>query len=72
MLLVCGPGPVEHSHVFDSSGTLEDFLLVYTTMLVRDGWTLQMVPDRRIRDTEKGEYPPGTDRRRWNPSALWF
>jgi hypothetical protein len=71
MLLVCGPGPAEHSHVFDSSGTLEDFLRWYTTMLVRDGWTLQMVHNRRIRDTE-GEYPPGTDRRRCNSSALWF
>jgi hypothetical protein len=47
MLLVCGPGSAEHSHTFDSSGTLDDFLRWYTTMLVREGWTLQMVPDRR-------------------------
>jgi hypothetical protein len=72
MLLVCGPGPAEHSHAFDSSGTLEDFLRWYTAMLLRDGWTLQMNPDRRIKGTEKGEFPPGTDRRRCNPSALWF
>jgi len=72
MLLVCGPGSAEHSHTFDSSGTLDDFLRWYTTMLVREGWTLQMVPDRRIRRTETGEFPPGTDRRRCNPAALWF
>ena len=72
MLLVCGPGSAEHSHTFDSSGTLAEFLRWYTMMLVGDGWTLETVPDRRSRDTEKGEFPPGTDRRRCNPSALWF
>lgn len=71
MLLVCGPGPAEHSHAFDSSGTLDDFLRWYTMVLERDGWTLQVVRDRRTRETEKDEFPPGTDRRRCNPSALW-
>ena len=72
MLLVCGPGSAEHSHIFDSIGTREDFLRWYTTMLGREGWTLQMVPDRRVRGTETGEFPPVTDRRRCNPAALWF
>jgi hypothetical protein len=72
MLLVCGPRSAEHSHTFDSSGTLDDFLRWYTTMLVREGWVLQMVSDRRMRGAETGEFPPGTDRRRCNPSALWL
>ena len=72
MLLVCGPGSAEHSHTFDSSGTLDDFLRWYTTMLVREGWVLQMASDRRMRGAETGEFLPGTDRRRCNPSALWF
>ena len=72
LMLVCGPGSAEHSHTFDSSGTLEHFLRWYTTMLVREGWTLHMISDRRIRRTETGEFPPGTDRRRCNPAALWF
>ena len=71
LLLVCGPGSAEHSHTFDSSGTLEHFLGWYTTMLVREGWTLHMIPDRQDRRTETGEFPPGTDRRRCNPAALW-
>jgi hypothetical protein len=72
MLLVCGPGSAEHSHTFDSSGTLEDFLRWYTVMLVRDGWTLELVSDRRSKNTETAKFLPGTDRRRCNPSALWF
>ena len=40
----------------------------------RRGWTLQVVRDRRtkIRETHKEELPPGMDRRRCNPGALWF
>ena len=72
MLLVCGPGPAEHSHAFDSSGTLEQFLEWYTTMLVGDGWTLHVIADRRTRGADSSEFLPGTDRRRCNPSALWF
>ena len=71
MLLVCGPGPAEHAHVFDSRGTLEQFLRWYTATLARDGWTLATVPDRRRALTETKELSH-TDRRRCDPGTLWF
>jgi len=72
MLLVCGAGSAEHAHTFDSSRTLQDFLRLYTAMLVRDGWTLEIIPDRRSRMPNKREFPAGTDRRRCDPSVLWL
>ena len=70
MQLVCGPGPAEHAHTFDSSATLKQFLAWYTTALARDGWILQRVADRR-QNTGVGWTLPAVDRRRCNPAGRW-
>jgi hypothetical protein len=67
MLMVCGPGPTEHVHTFDSKATLEEFLGWYEARLDADGWVLQRFVDRR-REKDPGAVPPGADRRRCTPA----
>ena len=70
MVLVCGPGPNEHAHVFNNRAFLEKFLTLYTEFLERDGWLLQPVAERR-QETGTGPRPAAVDRRRCNPAGLW-
>jgi hypothetical protein len=63
-LLVCGPGPAEHAHTFDSKTTLQDFFEWYGAHLAADGWILERTVERRGERAVGPIVPPTTERRR--------
>lgn len=62
-LLVCGPGPGEHSHHFQTEESLDEFWRWYRRHLLSEEWVLSTTPDRRSRDRSAAS-GGGPERRR--------
>lgn len=54
-LLVCGPGPTENPHRFDTDESLEEFRQSHEQQLLAAGWVLHFTSERRAmpRDAER-------------------
>jgi hypothetical protein len=62
-LLVCGPGPSEKSHRFETDERLEEFRRSHEQQLRADGWVLHFTSERRVapRDADhRGSGSTGT------------
>ena len=61
-LLVCGPGPSEKSHRFETDERLEEFRRSHEQQLHADGWVLHFTSERRAAPREAD--PRGSGPRR--------
>ena len=69
-VIVYGPGPDEHQHLFRQAGTLEQFLVWYHAALVSEDWQLQGYIERRLERTDEDAPPEPGERRRRAARAL--